>query len=346
MLTKSQVEEIREHLDKAQNPLFLFDNDPDGLCSFILLQRGFGKGKGVPIKSFPDLIEDYFKKVEELGSDYIFILDKPVVSDKFFDEARKRNIPVVWIDHHLVEKELVPDFVNYYNPVFNKSKSEEPVTALCYQIANKKDDIWISIAGCVSDKFVPENYKEFKKKYPDLIVDSEAPLDIYYKSEIGKVAKLLSFSLKDRTTNVVAMMRFMLQAKSPYEVLEEGNKNRTMHERFRQIDSKYQKLIKKAASLGDEDKKVLFFQYGGDLSISSELSNQLAYLFPNKLVVVLYLKGIKANVSMRGKKARDFLLEVIKDLDDARGGGHEEAVGGQISTEDIEKFRERLERVV
>ena len=30
MLTKKQVGEIKEHLDKAQNPLFFFDNDLDG----------------------------------------------------------------------------------------------------------------------------------------------------------------------------------------------------------------------------------------------------------------------------------------------------------------------------
>jgi single-stranded DNA-specific DHH superfamily exonuclease len=39
MLNDKQIDEIREHLEKAQNPLFFFDNDDDGLCSFLLLQR-------------------------------------------------------------------------------------------------------------------------------------------------------------------------------------------------------------------------------------------------------------------------------------------------------------------
>lgn len=346
MLTKSQVKEIREHLNAAQNPIFFFDNDPDGLCSFFLLQRFLGRGKGVPIKSYPDLIDEYFRKVSELNSDYIFILDKPIVSEKFFQEARKRNIPVVWIDHHLVEKELVPDFVHYYNPVFNKNKSDEPVTALSYQISGKKDDLWISVVGGISDKFVSENYDEFMEKYPDLVVKSKEPLDIYYRSQIGKVARILSFSLKDRTTNVVNMMRFMLNAKSPYEVLEESNKNHTMHDRYNKVELKYRRLLQKATLVEKEKEKILFFQYGGDLSISSDLSNELAYFFPEKLIVVLYINGLKANISMRGKKARDIFLEAIKDIEGARGGGHKEAVGGQISVEDIEKFRENLGRVL
>ncbi len=346
MLTKKQVKEIKEHLNKAQNPIFFFDNDQDGLCSFLLLQRYLGRGKGVPIKSFPGLNKDYFRKVNELKADYIFILDKAVVLEEFFKEAEKINIPVVWIDHHIVDKETIPSFVNYYNPLLNKSKSEEPVTALCYQITNKKNDLWIVVVGCIFDKFVPKFYSEFEKKYPDLSIKSRKPLDIYYKSQIGKIARIFGFGLKDRTTNVINMMRFLMKVKTPYEVLQENSKNHTMHYRFKQVESKYQKLLKKAISIGKKQDKMLFFQYGGDLSISGDLANELSYFFPDKLIVVAYIKGVKANISMRGKKSRDILLEAIKNLEEVSGGGHEDAVGGQIRFEDLEKFRENLENLI
>jgi len=38
-----------------------------------------------------------------------FILDKPVVSEKFFEEVRQVNLPVVWIDHH--ENNNIPDLI-------------------------------------------------------------------------------------------------------------------------------------------------------------------------------------------------------------------------------------------
>ena len=47
MLSEKQMQELKEHLDRAQNPLFFFDNDADGLCSFLLLARYIGRGKGV-----------------------------------------------------------------------------------------------------------------------------------------------------------------------------------------------------------------------------------------------------------------------------------------------------------
>ena len=118
MLSKKKLSEIKSHLEKAQNPIFFFDNDQDGLCSFLLLQRAFGRGKGVAIKSFPDLNESYFRKVEELNADYIFVLDKPVISDSFLERVKEKNIPFVWIDHHDVEVQKL-DFINYYNPFFD-----------------------------------------------------------------------------------------------------------------------------------------------------------------------------------------------------------------------------------
>ena len=80
MLNEKQITEIREHLEKAQNPLFFYDNDCDGLCSFLILRRFLGRGKGVAVRSFPELNAKYARKAKELGADYIFVLDKPLIS--------------------------------------------------------------------------------------------------------------------------------------------------------------------------------------------------------------------------------------------------------------------------
>ncbi|MBU3906710.1 MAG: hypothetical protein KKA64_00495 [Nanoarchaeota archaeon] len=345
MLTEGQIKEIKEHLEKAQNPLFFFDNDGDGLCSFLSLRRYLKKGKGVAIKSFPDLDASYFRKVQELNADYIFVLDKPIISDEFFKKVEQHNIPLVWIDHHEVKAEI-PEFVYYYNPVLNKDKNNEPVTYLCYQITRNKEDLWVSVVGCISDKFLPDFYHEFEKLYPDLSIKSNDAFDVFYKSPIGKIGKMFSFGLKDSTTNVINMLKFLMQVKTPYEVLEENSKNHSMHYRYEQITLKYQKLLKKAEETAKNSKKLLFFQYGGDLSMSADLANELSYLFPSKVIVVVYIIGAKANVSVRGKKIREIVLKSIEGLDNATGGGHEDAVGAQVKIEDLEKFRERLVKLI
>src|SRR3990167_9586407 len=100
MLSEKQILEIREHLERAQNPLFYYDNDADGLCSFIILRKFIGRGKGVAVRSFPDLNASYARKAAELNADYVFVLDKPVISKEFVKEIDNLGLPLVWIDHH------------------------------------------------------------------------------------------------------------------------------------------------------------------------------------------------------------------------------------------------------
>lgn len=348
MLTEKQVSEIREHLGKAQNPLFFFDNDPDGLCSFLLLRRYIERGKGVAIKGSASMSEDYFRKVNELNPDYIFILDKPLVSKEFFDEVEKVNLPVVWIDHHKINLELVPDFVNYYNPVFNKNPTEEPVTALSYQVANKKEDSWIGVVGCIADKFVPDFYPEFRKQFPELSIDSDDAFDIYYNSRVGEVAKMFSFGLMDRTTNVVNMLKFLSEVKGPYDVIEENSKNKNLHERFNELYGKYKTLIGKAELKANspESEKMIFFTYGGETGMSADISNRLSYLFPGRYIAVGRISEGKISFSIRGKNVREILLKTLEDIPGGTGGGHNDAVGTRIPEKDLKVFEKRFRELL
>ena len=342
MLTTKQISEIKEHLNNAQNPLFFFDNDPDGLCSFILLQRYIKRGKGFPVKSAP-LDKSYFRKINEFNPDYIFILDIPTVSEEFWEEIKKINLPIVWIDHHNTEKNKVPDFVNYYNPLLGKDFPSS-TTYLCYEVAKKKEDLWLAIVGSVSDNFVPEVYEEFKKLYPDLFIDSTNAFEILYNSRIGVVAHLLNCGLKDKTTYVVKMIKFLMKVKSPYEILEKTSENREMHEKYQIINKKLKKFLGEAQEQAKSSDKLIFFEYGGDTSMSAEISNSLKYLFPGKIIFVVYASESNsfANISGRGENVKDILDRVLQqgNFENARGGGHENAVGAKIMKRDLPKFKE------
>jgi len=344
MLTKKQVLEIREHLEKAQNPLFFFDNDNDGLTSFLLLRRYIGRGKGIAIKTFPELEGGYHKRVQELNPDYVFILDKPVVSSEFLEKVKADNIPIVWIDHHQVDKPEI-DGVDYYNPFFN-DKSNEPVSYLSYKIANRKEDMWIAMIGCISDCYVPDFYEEFEAKYPDLAKKNpKHPFDVLYNSEIGRIARILDFSLKDSITNVVNMIRFMTKISSPLDILEENSKTKQILGRYNEINGKYQVLMEKARE--QVKGKLIYFQYGGSLSLSANLANQLIFEFPSKIIVVVYIKGDVANISIRGKEnVRDLTLEAVKGIEGATGGGHECATGAKMLVSDLPKFKAKIKELI
>jgi single-stranded DNA-specific DHH superfamily exonuclease len=340
MLNKKQLEEIREHLEKAQNPLFFFDNDVDGLCSFILLKRAIDRGKGVAIKSFPDLSEMYAKKVEELNSDYVFILDKPSVSEEFIDKVMERNVPIVWIDHHNTEiSKEIKDKVYYYNSF----PSGEPTTFIAQNVFNRKQDIWLAIIGCIGDHYSPEFGEKYGKENPEFYKHSKDSFDAVYTSELGKISMMLNFGLKDTTTNVLEMIKLLSEADSPTDILEENSKTKNIHYKYNKMIKQLHETIKKAKRIGN---KLILLEYSGETSMSSEISNLLSFNNQDKFVLVIFKKQDVANVSIRAKNAKEVLEKAMKGILGATGGGHDEACGARIPSSHLEEFKERIENLV
>jgi len=166
-LSLEKQKELREHFERAQNPVFFFDNDADGLCSFLILRRWLGRGKGVAVRSYPGLNESYAKRAQELNADYVFILDKPVLTREFLSIIDKMNLPCIWIDHHVNQNEDFSDLKSFesYNYAY-EGKSGEPVTYASYKLTGRKEDLWIAIVGCIADHYLPDFSKEFAEKYP------------------------------------------------------------------------------------------------------------------------------------------------------------------------------------
>lgn len=349
MLTQKQVKEVREHLERAQNPLFYYDNDADGLCSYVILRRFLGRGKGVAVRSFPDLDKGYARKARELNADYVFVLDKPVISKEFVEEIDKMGLPLVWLDHHdMPAEDWEKEFGNFYiyNPARNrgKDKSDEPVTYLSYEIANRKENLWLAVVGCIADHYLPDFVSEFKEHYPDFWGAVKEPFDAYFNTEIGKIAIALNFGLKDSVSNVVRLQNFLISCQGPGDVFLEGASNYALRKKYMEIRKKYDALLGKAQKCATRE--MVFFEYSGELSISADLSNELSYRHRGKYVVVAYKNGAISNLSLRGRGVRNILEKVLREFKDASGGGHENAVGARIKTEDLGKFKELLEEEI
>jgi single-stranded DNA-specific DHH superfamily exonuclease len=343
MLTQKQIKELREELETSASPLFFFDNDQDGLVSYLLFRRFIGRGVGIPVKNSP-MDPGYIKRVREFNPDKVFILDQPEISEDFIKEIQELNIPVIWLDHHGIDFSKIPSFIKYYNPLLGRKKTNEPTCVLAYSIVKNKTESWLGVIGSVSDHFIPDFYSDFLKKYPELGVESEDAFEIFYNSKIGKAARMLGAGLKDKTSNVVKMMRYLYKINSPYEILEEARDTKLFHERFEKLDEKFKKLMNKAKSeIGKE--KVFFFKYSGDTSMSADISNKLNYLYPEKIIVVAFMNAQRINLSLRGKGIRKIILEVLKDFEFSKGGGHEDAAGCQLDISEVNSFVEKIRKL-
>jgi len=342
MLPLPQLEEIREQLEASQNPLFFFDNDVDGLCAFLILRRSLDRGKGVAIKSFPDLKEQYLHKVEELNPDAVFILDKAEVSKEFIEGVEERGIPITWIDHHetKTDKELIKK-TSYYNSL----PSAEPTTYIAQKIFDRQEDRWLAMIGCIGDVYTPDFAEEFEKASPELFNSKLSAFEALHSTEIGKIVRMLNFGLMDSITNVVNLTKYLFKANSPYDLLEENQYTKQLHKRYSQLNEFYNKQIKKAREkVNDSD--LIFYSYSGNTSMSAEISNRLYYEYPDKTTIVAFKRPEKVNVSIRGKRALEITKTAIEDIEGATGGGHVEATGAMVPVDDFDKFREKVEELV
>ncbi|MEK6858782.1 MAG: DHH family phosphoesterase [Nanoarchaeota archaeon] len=346
MLTNAQLADLRERLERSQNPIFIYDNDADGLCSYVLLRRFLGRGKGMAVRTHPDIDAGYARKALSLGADLVIVLDCPFLGDAFVEELVKASIPLLWIDHHVVDSpHYAHAHVTSFNPARSTKPSAEPVTYWCYKTTQRTEDMWIALMGCVADHYLPSFAQTFGNVYPEFWKQGiRKPFEAYYDSELGTLARALGFGLKDSVSHVVYLQNFLIGCSSPQLMLAELSSTSSFAETYVRLKKRYDALI--AEALASPYDTVVFYQYSGTLSISSELANELSYRFPKQYTVVAYVNAGVCTMSIRGTNVKKILESLLPHFESSTGGGHPDAVGARIRADDIGRFREAFEKLV
>ncbi len=337
ILPKKQIAELREALELSQRPLFFYDDDPDGLCSFLLLYRFKHEGKGILVKTTSTLTKNWVRQVDEYKPDAVFILDVPAVDQDFLDAI---NVPIYWIDHHTP---LEREHVKYYNPRLQDKGAYIPTTRMAYEIVQQ--DMWIAGVGCVADWHLPDFIDELAAKYPMLGRGKDAE-NALFDTVLGKLARMLSFLLKGKTGDALKCVKILTRIKEPDELLQGTTpQGKFVLKRFEQIHEKYEQLLQQATKKKPRGEFLLFTYEEDQWSFTSDLGNELSHRYPDKVVVVCREKSGEYKCSLRARK-RPLLPAVQKALEgvEGRGGGHEQACGTVIKSEDFERFFENLKR--
>jgi len=342
-LSKIQIKQLREHLDNCKKPLFFFDDDQDGLCSFLQLYRYKKEGKGIIVKTTPKLGSIFVNKVEEYQPDKIFILDVAVVEQGFLDEMK---VPVVWIDHH---GPFERDNVKYFNPRISNWEDNHPTSYMCHQIV--ESDIWIATVGCVADWFIPLFINEFKKEFPDLVENKyKVPGDVIYNSKLGHLIRIFSFILKGKTNDVMKCIKILTRIESPYEILnQETAQGKFIYKRYEQVNKLYEPLLKDVMKTAEktEDKLVIFTYKDDKSSFTSDLSNEAIYRFPDKVILIGREKNDEMKCSLRSSKIiLPPLIEKALIGLNGYGGGHEHACGLNVKTNDFDEFVKKFREMI
>ena len=232
-----EKEEIFERINKSKRPLFFFDDDCDGCCSYLLLKRFFKKGTGIILKS-AKVDESNLKKIQEIKPDLVIILDKPIVMQEFIDNC---SAPIIWIDHHPI---LERENILYYNPRKFNLEVIPCTTRIVYDLVKNKEDLWIAFIGCISDYDMPDFIEDYRKKYFELIENKEELEDIIFNTKTGNLILIVNFVLKGITSDVKRCISILEKIESPIEIINATTpRGKYLLNKGIKLQKEYNKLI-------------------------------------------------------------------------------------------------------
>ena len=335
------LKHIYELIKKSENPLIFFDDDPDGLISYLLIKKHFDKGKGVAVKGKPMVGNEFLLSVEKYNPDLIIVLDKPIIEQDFIDNT---NVPIVWIDHHPVVK---VKGVKYYNPRLKNKNDNRCVSYWAYRLTG--DNMWLAAIGVVSDYQKSGFLKYFAKKYPELLDKVKDQNEMLFNSNLGKLIKIFVFSLKGDTKFANKNIEILSKIKDPFDLLlGRTEDSKFLLKRIKKVEKHYNRLLDKAIEENKDNKDFVIFIYpSGKYSFSAEMSNELMQKFPGRFIIVGREKDDEVRMSLRApeNKKNIKLPEVIQKALvglEGYGGGHDYAAGANIKKKDFHQFIESI----
>ncbi len=339
MLNPTQVALLQEELKTAKNPLFLYDSDADGLCSFLLLYRIHREGKGIRVTTTSKIDEQFVRKVQEINPDKIFVLDIPQIDQQFVDAVK---CPIFWIDHHQPQDIKK---VHYFNPRVKNPEAYVPTTRMAYQVSQNPDDLWIATAGCLADWNMPDLIDLFIEKYSGLLPEKCDLATALYKNPVGKLVKLFFFLQKGPCTEVRKSIKILSKIKSPFEIFnQETAPGKFLYKRFEKIDAKYEEVLAQAQKKISKSKIVLFTYNSTQWSFTANIANELSAINPKKVIIIAREKSGEMKCSIRAQFPIAGALEKALIGIEGYGGGHPNACGAVIKEGDWARFLENFKR--
>ncbi|MCB9358445.1 hypothetical protein H6503_00790 [Candidatus Woesearchaeota archaeon] len=339
MLTDGQKKELKEALLSSERPIIFFHDDADGVGSFLQFYKPIGRGKGITVKSTPRVDNRFIDTVKNYGPDKIFILDLALVDQEFVDAM---NVPIYWLDHH--DRQDIGDEaikgVKYYNPKQNIEGDNTCIAKLSYDIFG--EHLWIAAAGTIGDWQLPDDLrKEILNKMPELFSDKvKKPDEALFTTKIGELSKIFNFVLKGQMKDVNQAFKILTRINDPKELLEENSEQgKYLMKRYHHVNKEYTELLKRAEKCMKKKDPLLIFVYEENkISLSGEISNELLFKYPEKIIIVARHHNGEMKTSFRwSKNIKDMLERAVEGIE-GRVGGHPNACGGLIKDYDWDKF--------
>ncbi|MFT4310317.1 MAG: DHH family phosphoesterase [Candidatus Woesearchaeota archaeon] len=308
-----------------------FDDDVDGLCSYLQWFHFYKQVKGVMLKHSPTLNISYLRYV--VNCQQVCVFDKPGIDPEFVAQC---PVPIVWIDHHPPNQRF--DTVETINPVLTGT-TPYPTSYWVY-LKTDKQYAWLACLGIISDwQWEQEVCAVMQEQYPSLMTQQSAPA-LLFDAPLGTCVQIMLFNLKGKHEEVKKSLRCLEKIQSPLELLEQSSAPAVfLYKRYKSMKKQYDVLWQQAQCCVSDDPVMLFMYTQANTSFTAWLSNELVYRNPQKLVIIARLSNGEYKCSLRALHVdvRRMLQTALENVQ-GYGGGHEHACGACVAEHDFERF--------
>lgn len=337
---KRAVEFLKNITDKDEI-IIIFNNDGDGICSCVLLERYLhGKtGKrsyGIAQPMPPD--KNLIRRVQSTVPSKIILTDMAIDQQPALVKKLAGMCEVLIIDHHQVNQNMNSRRVVHYNPRIESRKiyqsSSYGAYKICSQIMDTKESLWVAAVGMVSDYNL-----DFSQ---DIVTDIRKRFGIegkLYDSWIGRIADMIEAGRATKAFSCEQMMEIIFAAKNHEDILN----NQKFIEAYRELQNEIVAVLEDAKTSSEIAGKVMLYNIKSKYNLSSAISTRMSEIYRNRLIVIYQKAGSRIKVSARNQKG----MNVGKILENAvkgfgSGGGHEAAAGATMDIKDWERFKENV----
>jgi single-stranded DNA-specific DHH superfamily exonuclease len=357
-LTTQELALFRERVLHARRVLVFYDDDGDGLSSFLLVYRARGGDNpsdgrstiGIRVHASAMVPADFaMRKIEENGGDLVLVLDKPYVEQTLLETC---PLPILWLDHHEPQRTQIATARDtlYLNPRIGDDADNRCTTHWVWHALGREQDLWIAAIGSISDWCMTDIAESFRAQHPELLGDARDAPHALFAQPFGEIAALLQFNLKGDASDVRAAIKIFGRIESFDELLGRTSaRSKFLWKRYEHFKQQYDVLLV-AAKRAVTDDPVLFHIFRDvETSFTGELSNRLLHDYPDKIIFLGRDEGGDVKFSIRSVAVP--VAPAVKQalaLSAARGnaGGHANACGGKINSEDFPKFYEEFRRAM
>lgn len=327
-ITHKQAKKFLDTINEKDNVVMIHHDDLDGFSSGIIF-RSFCEKKGAKVKNIPFTIGSNQKNVikQTKGFNKVIISDlSPNTIIQILNSLDDKE--VLYTDHHQETTEKYSRKIKEYRTI---DQGYIPSSRTAYELT--KELYWLAVCGTLGD--AGHKYAENKVFLDHFFSPKDMSLEVFEKEIVFTLNNVLIY-FEGKNQKLLKK----LLALNTYKDVKKLKKYARPVEK--EIKKHYKNFKKNHEKMGP----IQFYIFEPKYSVKSVVTTKISLENPKGIYLIGAIEKSRIRFSARNSSREYNMINVlqagIKGLQNANGGGHIAAAGGEINKKDLEQFKENL----